>query len=115
MNAIVAGKIEKTSGAMIYKKIDDLYMGTDFYREFYVPATSYIYIKDYYNSRFLVASAFFQGDTNILLRCQYENVGFSVTNTILTNGGYDVYVHVDRTLSSVGDYGEISYGTLEIS
>ncbi len=115
MNAIVAGKIEKTSGAMIYKKIDDLYMGLDFYKTFHVPASCYVYIRDYYNSRFLIAPVLFNGDTNILLRCQYENVGFSVTNAILTNGGYDVYVKVDRKLSSVGDYGEISYGTLEIS
>lgn len=44
MNAIVAGKIEKTSGAMVYKKIADLNMGSDYRREFYVPSTSYIYI-----------------------------------------------------------------------
>lgn len=52
MNAIVAGKQEKQSGGLVFKKISDLNMGSDFYREFYIPATSYIYIRDYYNSRF---------------------------------------------------------------
>lgn len=115
MNAIVAGKIEKTSGAMVYKKIDNLYMGSDFYKTFYVPTTSYIYIRDYYNSRFLITPIFFNGELNILIRAQYEVSNFKVTNAILSGNQYAVYVQVDRKLSSVGDYGEISYGTLEIS
>lgn len=115
MNAIVAGKIEKTSGAMIYKKIDDLYMGSDFYKTFHVPTSCYVYIRDYNNSQFLIAPVMFNGECNVLIHGQYEVSNFRVTNAILTGGYYDVYVKVDRTLSSIGNYGEISYGTLEVT
>lgn len=115
MNAIVAGKIEKQAGAMIYKKIDDLYMGLDFYKTFQIPTTCYVYIRDYNNSQFLIAPVMFNGECNVLIHGQYEVSNFKVTNAILTGGQYDVYVQVDRKLSSIGDYGEISYGTLEIS
>lgn len=117
MNAIVAGKIEKTSGAMIYKKIDDLYMGANFYKEFYVPATSYIYIRDYYNSRFLLSPKLMSntGETcDILMQCQNGGVHL-IIKEFTTGNEYGFSIEVDVKLSSLGDYGEISYGTLEIS
>lgn len=57
------------------------------------------------------------GDTcDILMRCQNSGVHLKIKEfTTGENYGFSITVDVKLTSSGTGDYGEISYGTLEIS